>query len=405
MAVLLAVAVVVRLRQGASTAATGVLLLLAVGCAAAWVVRTLLLASIRGRAYLGPATMAVASTTIMLLALEGVLRVAGMRATYSERNGNPVYRSVYTYDQPVWYHTFGRNRTQREVRTEFTQIRKTNSLGLPEVEVPVEKPVGEYRLLALGDSFTEGVGADYAETWVRVVEGELSPLSDGRVLRAIDAGVGGSDVLLEYVLLRDKLAPFRPDIVVVVVNNSDVADVMTRGGMERFRPDGRAFANRGPWWDWLYGISFITRHVVHDVLGRSWLLLTPAQQADAEAEARAHLASGIDALATLSRQIGAQFAVVFHPMQGEVQDGLYEAAFRPLVESVKASRPTQAIDLLARYQSEGVLTPVTSGDYYWPVDRHHNARGYRLMGKAIARELREHGLVPTDRSPRAVDAP
>jgi lysophospholipase L1-like esterase len=258
----------------------------------------------------------------------------------------------------------------------------------------VAKAPEEYRVLALGDSYTDGVGAAFEESWVRVFEKAASPLPDGRVVRAINAGVSSSDLLLEYVLFRDRLAEYRPDLVIAALNNSDIADVMTRGGMERFRPDGRIRGDRGPGWDWLYGISYITRHVVHDVLGRSWLLLRPGDQAAAQAQARAHLRQAIDDIAALSRDLGARFVLVLIPHQYEVKDGRYEDGFRPLVEELTATGRADVIDLLERYQHAGTLTPANSGEFYWALDFHHNARGYALMGRTMATEFRARGLLP-----------
>jgi lysophospholipase L1-like esterase len=394
LAVAVGAAVAYLLRRDYSTVATGMLFIVAVGTAAAVVTRLgLRLAGLRR--LLAPVTLAVATTTVMLGALELVLRYGvGTRATYAETNGHPNYRSIYRYDNPTWYHLYGRNRTIRDVKPEFTHVRTTNALGLPERDVAKVKAADEYRVLALGDSYTEGVGASYDETWVRVFEREVSPLPDGRTVRAINAGISSSDLLLQYVLLRDRLKDYGPNLVIAALNNSDVADLLARGGMERFRPDGRIRGDRGPAWDWLYGISYITRHIVHDVLGHSWLLLTPDAERAAQATAREHLHAGIRALAELSRDIGATFVLVLIPHEYEVKDGQYEQGFGPLVDALTASHPPDVIDLLALYKRAGTLTPGNSSEHYWRLDYHHNARGYALMGRTMAAEFRARGLLP-----------
>lgn len=258
----------------------------------------------------------------------------------------------------------------------------------------MDKPDGEYRVLALGDSYTEGVGAAYDESWVKVLERRLPSLPDGRVVKTMNAGISGSDLLFEYVLLRDRLARYDLDLVVVGLNNSDIADLMVRGSMERFLQNGRVRGTSGPAWDWLYGISYITRHLVHDVFGYTWLLMSPADHAAAQGVARAHLRSALEAMAAVAKDIGARFVVRLHPHQDEVQDGKYEPGFLPLVTELMTSQPVETIDVLEIYLRNGTLTRANSHDFYWTLDYHHNARGYALMAETIAQEFERRQILP-----------
>lgn len=399
-AVAAALGALVRQRIAADTSnvTTGMLFLVAAGLALAVVLR-LLVRLARKPSLVAPVTLLAATMTLGLIAVDLGLRYGvRTRLTYGESNGAPLYRSIYRYDNPSWYHTYGRNRTFREVKTEFTHERPTNGLGLTEQGLTESAPrdPGEYRVLALGDSYTEGVGAAYDESWVRVVERRLGALPDGRRVRAYNAGISGNDLLLALAMFRDKFADFHPDLVLVALNNSDVADVMTRGGAERFRADGSIRGDRGPWWDWLYGINFLTRHVVHDLLGKSWLLLGPDEQEAAQAVARVELQKALAEIGALAASRGARFATALSPHQYEVKAGEYEAGFKPLAADLVATDPARVIDLLAQYQASGALTPDNSGEYYWTLDFHHNAKGYALMGETIAAALVERRLLTGD---------
>lgn len=394
-AVLLSAGVIWLLRPGHPSVITGVLFLLASGAWLALVGRVGLGVSRRTRPLVPGVTLAVATTVIMTILLELTLRWGvGTRATYGEANGSRVYRSLYAYDNPTWFHLYSRGQTLTDHKTEFTHTRTINAIGLAERDVPVDKPDGEYRVLALGDSYTEGVGAAYDESWVKVLERRLPPLPDGRVVKTINAGISGSDLLFEYVLLRDRLTRYDPDLVVVGLNNSDIADLMVRGGMERFLQNGRVRGTSGPAWDWLYGISYITRHVVHDVLGYTWLLMSPADHAAAQEVARTHLQSALMAMAAVAKDIDARFVVVLHPHQYEVQDGKYEPGLLPLATSLMASQPVETIDVLPHYLRDGTLTRENSRDFYWTLDYHHNARGYALMAETIAQEFGRRQILP-----------
>jgi lysophospholipase L1-like esterase len=56
-----------------------------------------------------------------------------------------------------------------------------NSLGFRDDEFVVDKQPGELRVLALGDSFTQGQGVQLADSWPQVLERELARLHAGPV--------------------------------------------------------------------------------------------------------------------------------------------------------------------------------------------------------------------------------
>jgi hypothetical protein len=51
------------------------------------------------------------------------------------------------------------------------------------------------------------------------------------------------------------------------------------------------------------------------------------------------------------------------------------------------------VDLLEYYRLTGLITKSNSHQFYWPIDLHHNAKGYELMGDAIARKMIDIGLI------------
>jgi lysophospholipase L1-like esterase len=387
---------------GEQNVVTGLLLLAAAGTWVLFFAVVVLRGSSRWTSMVPRVALSVVTGTTMLILLELALRGLGIHANYPERNGSHRYYSPYIYYNPTWYHLYNPNTTVTDRKTEFTHERSINSIGLAEGEIPVAKAANEYRVIALGDSFTEGIGARYDETWVKVFERVTSRTSDGRAVHALNAGISSSDPLFEYVLLRDRLAAYRPDLIIAAVNNSDVTDVITRGGMERFRPDGTVRVDGGPAWEPLYAVSYITRHVMHDVLGYTWLLMTPSAFAEAQRAANGPLRAAIHAMAMTARTLGSQFAVVFFPTKYEVAAGAYDTAFGTLVEEFAASRDVETIDLLSIYTRDGTVTPANVDELYWPLDTHHDARGYAVMGQAIAAEIVRRGaLTATDRAASA----
>lgn len=98
---------------------------------------------------------------------------------------------------------------------EYTVEYAINEQGLRDATSrPVKKPPGTIRILLLGDSFTFGLGVDYADTWAVLAEKALARQGLGHV-DLIKAGREGMDTRSELLLLR-RLAPvYEPDAVVV----------------------------------------------------------------------------------------------------------------------------------------------------------------------------------------------
>lgn len=72
----------------------------------------------------------------------------------------------------VWTHR--RNAAVRIATPEFSLPVHTNRLGLVDDETPYEKPPGVYRILLLGDSYTEALQVPQAETFQALLEEALN---------------------------------------------------------------------------------------------------------------------------------------------------------------------------------------------------------------------------------------
>lgn len=80
------------------------------------------------------------------------------------------------------------------------------------------KAAGKFRVLVLGDSFAEGVHVSEEQLVTRLLE-------DGDpTLEVINAGVGAWGTVQEYLYLREAGPVFRPDLVLVMFYENDLAD-------------------------------------------------------------------------------------------------------------------------------------------------------------------------------------
>ena len=80
---------------------------------------------------------------------------------------------------------------------------RINSLGYRGANFPTEKPAGEFRVLAVGDSFTYGDFVDNGETLPARLEEALDSLCGNATV--INAGVGGTTLLTHAAMVQRAL--------------------------------------------------------------------------------------------------------------------------------------------------------------------------------------------------------
>jgi hypothetical protein len=149
-----------------------------------------------------------------------------------------------------------------------------------------------------------------------------------------------------------------------------------------------------PWWDLLYGASYIVRHVVHDVLGYTWLLLSPADLDRARQMAMAQLQGVLGDLAKLARERGAVPVLVVNPHEFELTADSYDPHyFKGFVEQMAAKGEFQVVELMPLFRKNRSITPENSSDFYWKMDLHFNEKGYQVMAETIACELVRRGTL------------
>ncbi|MBI4617747.1 MAG: SGNH/GDSL hydrolase family protein [Planctomycetes bacterium] len=97
----------------------------------------------------------------------------------------------------------------------------TNSEGFRDDEFAPEKPPGEFRILAVGDSFTFGNKVAQGETWPQQLE-RILLLETGRPVQVINAGRWGLDTRDEMNELRKWAPKYSPDAVLLAYVHNDV---------------------------------------------------------------------------------------------------------------------------------------------------------------------------------------
>ena len=360
------------------------LLVASIGLAVLGVVATVPLAR---RKRVGLAVSIVAAAVVLVIVELGLRAWPGSYATHLERNEGRSYQRLRHRTSPERYHVRAPNTSYTHGRPEFAFPRTTNSLGLADREMPFEKAPDEYRIIAVGDGATEGVGAAYHDAWLAVAVRRMAAALPGRTVTSLNAGISGGDPWYGFVLFAEKLAAYEPDLVLLAINACDVNDIITRGGAERFQPDGTVRPRPAPSWEWLYGVSYVVRHVMHDIAGYNSLLVKNSAWADERQRAAGDLMEAVRSFARLTRGFGMRLVVVFHPDRQEAARQRYEGAFATFIAEVKREPGLEVVDVLDRWMAKGLLHGAGTSELFWPVDGHNTPKGYAAFGEVVAEAL------------------
>ena len=319
--------------------------------------------------------------TICLCLIESIFIIKN----YSRDMGHLIqYASPFQSNEKSRFHVWSNNHDLKA--NEFSYPRTINSEGLSDTEHPISKDSNEYRILGLGDSFTEGHGADSDSTWMKFLERSLHKYPLKKQTTFINAGISGSDPFFEFILLKEKLLKYKPDIVLLAINFTDITDVAARGGMQRFQPDGTIRFNKAPYWEPVYAMSYISR-LFFAAMGYNVNLLNSAQCMDAETKIT-EIISNFDSLCSNNN---CKLVLIFHPNKSEISrqkmqmDGIFQ--------SIKAKGHPETLNLLDYFTKIEKIDASNASSYYWVEDMHNNAKGYAAFARGVEWKLKQMGII------------
>jgi len=347
-------------------------------------------ASLRQRLRLGTL---LAVGVVGLLTSEVGLRITHRYATWMEVNGRG-YVSPYADEDAEEVLALEPNAVTAFEQPEFDYEVRTNAEGLWDDAHPLEKPADEYRVVALGDSFTMGQGAPFEQTWLQVLERSLAATARSKRVRVISGGVAGSDPVYCVRLFEERLLKYDPDLVLLVVNEDDLGDLIARGGFERFLPEGGVAFRDPPAMERVFASSHLLRGMLMHHFGYDHYVLRPAEREARDEEA---LGLMVEAAQRLQALGGHRVLVVIMPLRYQI----YPHAGDTL--------RLWELDLAGRLRAAGVesydLRPFLRAaipearvdDHFWPLDRHFKPEGYALFAAGVEQRLAE---VPGFPAPR-----
>ncbi|NOT94683.1 MAG: hypothetical protein HOP00_00040 [Nitrospira sp.] len=137
--------------------------------------------------------------------VESALRVFHLTAPL-QYEPNPWFGWGHTPNAVVW----------RSQDGESVEV-KINSRGLRDFDYQHEKPEGTYRIMVLGDSFSEAVQVSLENSFPKLIEAVLSGKQTLQPFRieVINAGVSGYGTDNELLFFRSEGSRYKPDLVLL----------------------------------------------------------------------------------------------------------------------------------------------------------------------------------------------
>jgi len=334
----------------------------------------------------------ITSLFFVLLLSEFLLRMFNVNATYLEKNFK-CYERIYNRNFTSWYYRHEPNEVIDYTTPEFTYKRQVYEEGFTQALPKKEKTHNEYRILIFGDSFTEGLGVDFDSTWVSQLNKMLSQTYPDKSIYTFNAGIVSSDPVFQYVLLTDIFNVYNFDLVIVCTNESDIFDIIKRGGFERFQPDSTLKFQQKTNWEWLYALSYLTRLVVINGLGYNYNLVNESEMQQRKLEAQKVITESHEKFYRFTQKNKADLLLVFHPSVAEV---LYPEYFtlRENIKNLNANYPQlHTVDLHAYYVNDLKININNIFDYYWKIDGHHNAKGYHAFAQGVFNHIIKNRII------------
>ncbi len=158
------------------------------------------------------------SVLLSLCALEILVRIIHMPGM------TIVPQHFYSKDDVLGYKLSENFKGVTQTREFKTDI-DISSEGFRDYEHTKQNINGTYRILGLGDSFTFGFGVPFEETYLRILEKKLNQSSsDKQQYEIIKTGIPGYCLLQEFLLLKEKGADYKPDLVLIGFDINDHVD-------------------------------------------------------------------------------------------------------------------------------------------------------------------------------------
>ncbi|MBP8981119.1 MAG: SGNH/GDSL hydrolase family protein [Syntrophobacterales bacterium] len=374
--------------------------------------------------------------TINILLLTGTLLACFslgelvLRLFYPQIGGRSEQEIFFAYHDTLGWQFIPGKTGVLVSKHEYENLITINSAGMRDREYPLDKSPGKRRVAVLGDSFTAGLGVKEGEVFTEVLENSL-----GEKTEVLNFGINGFGPTQEYLLLKDRVLSYQPDLVLMVFYIGNDFDDTTNlsawiDGYERPRAvldkTGRVvFTNipvpktsrprnerqRTCSLPRSHLIDFFDR-IIHQRQDKYALDVLPPEVRLCRKDTDPAVAAALPLLReilretdSLCRRHGSRFALVLAPTVAQIYDQIYWERikkvyqlrddnfdlFHPnkLLSGIGAELGIPVLDLTP----ELLAAAARGAELYYYKNRHWNAAGHRAAARAIYSWLQQNKLL------------
>ncbi|MCO5249552.1 MAG: hypothetical protein M9887_11475 [Chitinophagales bacterium] len=308
------------------------------------------------------------------LLVEMGLRVTGLYTTYFEKKSGK-YESIYKFRPQTALHKRPINdsfwiQSQDEYHFQYF----TNNWGYSDKEWD-DKESEDFKVLALGDSFTEGVGAAQDSSWVA----QIAQLENQKNIKWYNAGISASDPFSNFYALENELGKLNPDLIIQVYTNRDFEeDILLRGGYERFK-DGKLIYPRSPSIEILYAYSHIFRMIHHFGIERGFFVSSSHLK---KLNLQTSFRDLVDLYSAWAIRHQTHVILLFFHTDSYYYS-LSDKTFSLDIGDRKMNDYLSIKSISDCYKKEAEKMGLDFNQLWWSNDGHHNAKGYKMMAECI----------------------
>lgn len=329
----------------------------------------------------------VISLVLALGVAEIVFRYDGAYKSYGEIRGQGHYTSSFKKNDRGWTHTFKPYEIVQLILPEFDTYWRANDEGLRGPDLSMKK--NGKRLLVLGDSFTQGVGASSDSCYPQLLQQILKQNADS-CYEVINAGIMGADLFSEYMLLSKKMLKYSPDLVVVTTNNTDFYDTYFRNGFDRFQPNDECVGKEAPWFEPLYAQSYLVRRVVHDVFRYDFAFRKPDEINASDSLTFKKMCQVVDSFQTICNVKNIKLVFVFQPFPNEIFNSYNTQVEQLFSYCLQKGIPAFKV---ADCMAKRLKSDIELNSIYWKYDGHFNSKGYSLLADCVFNVLQSENML------------
>jgi lysophospholipase L1-like esterase len=269
-------------------------------------------------------------------------------------------------------------------------------MGFRDVEHATVKQPGEFRILALGDSFTYGAGVSFNESYLSRLEQMLNSRKLHPKVEIIKAGVSRYYPEPERILLEHYGLKYSPDLIIVGFVPNDVLDANQGLDSIKIGQSGYLVTREGQNKPRIFTLFYTYSHVFR-ILFNKYNAMTNKEPPIKWDEV--YRPNGVfekdwrsieveyEKMLQLAKSAQARLIIVHIPQQGPWDDTKSYPVTR--LSEWSSAHGAQFIDTLPAMK---LADPQKS--LYYAQDGHCRAAGYEVIAETVYRELTTRGLVP-----------